>query len=113
VKLFYQQLRDWKNSECVACSSNSICPKTVRNIKLCFEEGPSSSVADFRTALIIRTMRVTCSKQRKKRRSLQGVRGPQTSWTQHSGWTQQPPRTRAASLYCSDKKEFSECLASV
>jgi len=109
LESYYQQIRDWRDSECQECSSKSICPGSISNIKMCLEEGPSNDVSDFRSALIIRTMRVMCSKQRKMRRSMQGVKGP--SLGKQRGWgSNRPVRTRAAHIYCSDRKEFSRCL---
>lgn len=107
MKSYYQEIRYWRNSECRVCGSKSICSGSDANITMCLKEGPSSNVDDFRSALIIRTIRVVCSNQRKMRRSMQGVKGVPTG---RKSWTHHQIRTRAAHLICSNREEFSRCL---
>ena len=102
---YYQQLRIWKESECEECAFTSACTKSVKNLGLCFNEDGAGG--DDLGALIKRTLRVMCNKQRKHRRA-----NPPTQGDRYKPYGFTPPR-REATLICSNKEEFSACLQSV
>lgn len=94
----------WKHAECPDCEFNTGCPRTIKNIEVCFMEDRSTFKGDVLSYLVKRTIRFLCALDRRERREDQGGQ-----------WRAARSRTEAqynAFLYCADRKEFSVCRRS-
>lgn len=98
-----RELIAWKKSECVDCEFRSQCPEKLANLVLCYgEDGLQDSISV--EALLKRTIRFLCKKQKKDRRDQHRgfIANKRRSWTLF-------PRKLEAKLICSDPLEYVEC----
>ena len=99
------ELIAWKMSECIDCEFHNQCPRKLANLVLCFkEDGLQDSVSV--EALIKRTIRFLCKKQKKDRKS---EHREFIAKRRHSWWA---PKNVEATLVCSDPLEYVECQKS-